>query len=122
MLSVAIGALQMMLGRGQNLDWFSSTEVVAEAVLCGLAFYMFLVHMFTAKKPFIEPAMFVDRNFTIGLLLIFVVGVILLGSLALLTPYLQNLMDYPVLTAGLVLAPRGVGTMVAMMQIGREHV
>jgi DHA2 family multidrug resistance protein len=119
MLSVAIGALQMMLDRGENLDWFSSGEVVTEAVISGLAFYMFLVHMFTAKKPFIEPGMFVDRNFAIGLLLIFIVGVILLGSLALLTPYLQNLMDYPVLTAGLVLAPRGVGTMAAMMLVGR---
>jgi DHA2 family multidrug resistance protein len=109
----------MMLDRGENLDWFSSTEVVTEAVVSGLAFYLFLVHMFTAKKPFIEPGMFVDRNFAIGLLLIFIVGVILLGTLSLMTPYLQNLMDYPVLTAGLVLAPRGIGTMAAMMMVGR---
>jgi DHA2 family multidrug resistance protein len=77
------------------------------------------VQTFTARKPFIDPAIFRDRNFVLGLCFIFVVGIILLASLALITPYLQNLMNYPVLTAGLVLAPRGIGTMVAMMIVGR---
>jgi DHA2 family multidrug resistance protein len=63
--------------------------------------------------------MFADRNFTVGLIFIFTVGIILLATLALLTPYLQNLMGYPVITAGLVLAPRGIGTMIAMMIVGR---
>jgi DHA2 family multidrug resistance protein len=119
MLSIAIGSFQMMLDRGEQLDWFSSTEIVIEAVVAGLAFYLFLVQTFTAKAPFIDPHIFKDRNFTIGLCFIFVVGIILLASLALITPYLQNLMGYPVLTAGLVLAPRGMGTMVAMMVVGR---
>jgi MFS transporter, DHA2 family, multidrug resistance protein len=119
MLSIAIGSFQMMLDRGEQLDWFSSSEIVIEAVLAGLAFYLFLVQTFTVRDPFIDPAIFKDRNFTIGLCFIFVVGIILLASLALITPYLQNLMNYPVLTAGLVLAPRGVGTMVAMMIVGR---
>jgi DHA2 family multidrug resistance protein len=119
MLSIAIGSFQMMLDRGEQLDWFSSTEIVIEGVVAALAFYLFLVQTFTAKAPFIDPHIFKDRNFTIGLCFIFVVGIILLASLALITPYLQNLMGYPVLTAGLVLAPRGVGTMVAMMIVGR---
>ena len=119
MLSIAIGSFQMMLDRGEQLDWFSSTEIVIEAVVAALAFYLFLVQTFTAKAPFIDPHIFKDRNFTIGLCFIFVVGIILLASLALITPYLQNLMGYPVLTAGLVLAPRGMGTMVAMMVVGR---
>jgi len=119
MLSIAIGSFQMMLDRGEQLDWFSSTEIVIEAVVAPLAFYLFLVQTFTAKAPFIDPHIFKDRNFTIGLCFIFVVGIILLASLALITPYLQNLMGYPVLTAGLVLAPRGIGTMVAMMVVGR---
>ncbi|MBN9280510.1 MAG: MFS transporter, partial [Hyphomicrobium sp.] len=88
-------------------------------VVAGLALYMFLVHTFTAEEPFIDPRMFNDRNFSLGLALIFMVGIILLATLALLTPYLQNLMGYPVLTAGMVLAPRGMGTMVAMMLVGR---
>jgi DHA2 family multidrug resistance protein len=119
MLSLAIGSFQMMLDRGEQLDWFSSTEIMVEAVVAALAFYLFIVQTFTVKQPFIDPAIFKDRNFTIGLCFIFVVGIILLASLALITPYLQNLMGYPVITAGMVLAPRGIGTMVAMMIVGR---
>ncbi len=119
MLSIAIGSFQMMLDRGEQLDWFSSTEIVIEAVLAALAFYLFLVQTFTVKQPFIDPAIFKDRNLSVGLCFIFVVGIILLASLALITPYLQNLMGYPVITAGMVLAPRGIGTMFAMMLVGR---
>jgi MFS transporter, DHA2 family, multidrug resistance protein len=119
MLSIALGSFQMMLDRGEQLDWFSSTEIVIEAVLAGLAFYLFVVQTFTVREPFIDPRIFKDRNFSVGLCFIFVVGIILLASLALITPYLQNLMGYPVVTAGIVLAPRGVGTMVAMMIVGR---
>jgi DHA2 family multidrug resistance protein len=118
-LSISIGALQMMLDRGEQLDWFSSGEIVAEAAISGLALYLFLVHTFTTDRPFIAPRLFRDRNYTTGLVFIFVVGIILLATLALMTPFLQNLMGYPVLTAGLVMAPRGVGTMLAMMVVGR---
>jgi len=119
LLSLSIGALQMMLDRGESQDWFTSTEIVVEAVLAGLFLYMFLVHMFTAREPFLEPALFRDRNLAVGLFLIFMVGVILLATLALLPPFLQNLMGFPVLTTGYVLAPRGVGTMIAMIIVGR---
>lgn len=119
LLSLAIGALQMMLDRGESQDWFSSYEILIETVLAGVAMYMFLVHMFTAKNPFLEPGLFKDRNFAIGLLFIFIVGVVLLATLALLPPFLQNLMGYPVVTAGILLAPRGVGSMFAMMLVGR---
>src|SRR3954470_16978305 len=118
-LSLGIGGLQMMLDRGEQLDWFSSTEIVVEAALMALGFYLFLVQTFTAERPFIDPRIFRDRNFAVGLMFIFVIGIILLATLALLTPYLQNLMGYPVLTAGLILAPRGMGTMLAMMICGR---
>jgi DHA2 family multidrug resistance protein len=118
-LGLAIGALQMLLDRGEQLDWFSSTEIIFETALACLAAYLFVVHTFTSDRPFINPQMFRDRNFSIGLVFIFIVGIILLATLALLTPYLQNLMGYPVLTTGLVLAPRGLGTMVAMMLVGR---
>ncbi len=119
LLSLAIGALQLMLDRGQTLDWFASAEIVAEAMLAGIALYMFLVHILTAERPFLEPALFRDRNFSTGLLLIFVVGVILLATLVLLPLFLQNLMGYPVLTTGLALAPRGLGSMAAMVMVGR---
>jgi DHA2 family multidrug resistance protein len=118
-LSIALAALQMLLDRGEQLDWFGSTEIVIEAVLSGLFFYIFLVHIFTAERPFISPRLFVDRNFSIGLVFITAVGVVLYGTLALLPPLLQNLLGYPVFTAGLLMAPRGVGTMIAMFVVGR---
>jgi len=77
------------------------------------------VHMLTAKKPFISPAMFVDRNFVAGMLIMFTVGLVLLSSAALLPGYLQRLGGYSVTEAGLLMAPRGIGTMVAMLIAGR---
>src|SRR5262245_42681104 len=119
LLALAIGSFQMMLDRGENLDWFSSAEILIEAGLAATAFYMFVVHMLTSNNPFIDPKIFADRNFSIGLIAIFVVGIILLATMALLTPFLQQVLDYPVLTAGLVMAARGIGTMVAMMMVAR---
>lgn len=119
LLALAIGALQLMLDRGNSEDWFGSQEIVIEAVIAGLAGYVFLVHMFTAQKPFIEPGLFKDRNFAAGILLIFVVGVMLLATMALLPPFLQSLLGFPVLTTGYVIAPRGIGTMLAMVAVGR---
>lgn len=119
LLSIAIGGLQLFLDRGQSQDWFSSTEIIVEATVAGLGLYMFIVHMLTHRTPFIEPGLFRDRNLVIGLTFIFVIGIILLSTLALLPPFLQNLMGYPVVTTGLVLAPRGIGSMAAMLMVGR---
>jgi DHA2 family multidrug resistance protein len=118
-LSLGIGALQLLLDRGERLDWFASREIQLEAALCMLGFYLFTVHSLTASDPFIDLALFRDRNYVIGIMLIFIVGVVLLATLSLLTPYLERLMNYPVLTAGLALAPRGVGTMAAMLLAGQ---
>ncbi len=109
----------MMLDRGEQLDWFGSTEIIAEAAIAALALYLFLVQMFTTWHPFVSPQLFKDRNFVTGLIFIFLIGIILLATLALLTPFVQNLMGYPVVTAGMVMAPRGVGTMLAMLVVGR---
>ena len=119
MLSLSIGALQMLLDRGQLLDWFASLEIIIEALLAGFALYLFVVHIFTHDQPFIEPGLFRDRNFSVGLVMIFVVGLILLTTMALLPPFLQSLLGYPVIDVGFLLAPRGMGTMVAMMLVGR---
>ncbi len=118
-LSLAIGSFQMMLDRGETLDWFSSGEIILEACIAGLCFYIFLVQFFLAPRPFLSPKLFADRNFTVGALLYAIMGLIMYASLALLAPYLQTLMDYPVLTAGVVLAPRGAGLMVAALICGR---
>jgi MFS transporter, DHA2 family, multidrug resistance protein len=118
-LSVAIAAMQVFLDRGAQLDWFSSFEILIEATVCVSAFYIFLVHTFSAKDSFVNPKLFLDRNFSVGMLFIFIVGVTYLASMSLLTPYLQTLMGYPVVTAGLVMGPRGLGTMACMFLVGR---
>ena len=118
-LSLAIGTFQMMLDRGETLDWFKSREVMLEAMVAGLAFYLFVAHIFTHDEPFIEPGLFKDRNFSVGLVFIFIVGIVLLATMALLPPFIQNLMGYPVIDVGLLMAPRGIGTMVAMMTVGK---
>ena len=119
-LSFAIGSFQLMLDRGQLKDWFSSTEIWIEAIVAGLGFYLFVVHMLTTSKPaFVSPALFKDRNFVTGNVFIFVVGVVLFATLALLPPLLQDLLNYPVVLTGLVTAPRGIGTLAAMFIVGR---
>ncbi len=126
-LGLAVGAFQMLLDRGEQLDWFASTEIWVEAALAACAFWIFAVHIATAHgavrqggtEPFIDPTLLRDRNFVASLVLIFVVGVILLATMALLPPLLQHLMGYPTMTTGLVLAPRGVGTMISMLVVGQ---
>jgi DHA2 family multidrug resistance protein len=118
-LSLAIGAFQTMLDRGETLDWFASNEIIAEACLAGVGFYLFLVQFSLAPKPFLSPKLFTDRNFAVGITLYFTMGLIMYATLALLAPYLQTLMDYPVVTAGIVLAPRGAGLMLAALVCGR---
>jgi DHA2 family multidrug resistance protein len=118
-LSLGVGALQMMLDRGELKDWFSSTEVIVEAALAGFGFYFFIVRMVTAKHPFLSLALFKDRNFVTGNVFIFIVGIILFATLVLIPPLFQGLMNYPVVTTGLIMAPRGVGTMASMVMVGR---
>ena len=119
LLSLTIASLQIFLDRGEQLDWFSSGEIQIEALIAACAFYLFIVHTFTADKPFVKPKLFLDRNFAVGMAFIFVVGVTYLASMALMTPYLQTLMGYPIVTAGLVMGPRGIGTMVSMFVVGK---
>jgi MFS transporter, DHA2 family, multidrug resistance protein len=119
MLAIACGAFQVMLDRGQELDWFTSREIIAAAVIAGLGLYLFVVHMVTASKPFLSPALFRDRNFSSGMVMVFCVSSVLLSTSALLAPYLQNLAGYPVLTAGWAMAPRGLGTILSMYVASR---
>ena len=119
-LSFALGALQMMLDRGPLKDWFGATEIWIEATIAALGFYLFAVHTATARAhPFISPSLFRDRNFLTGNVFVFVVGVVLFATLALLPPLLQAHMGYPVLLTGIVTAPRGVGTLLSMLIVGR---
>jgi DHA2 family multidrug resistance protein len=118
-LSLGIGALQMMLDRGQEQGWFESGEIVIEAILTVVGFYFFLVDSFTSKRPFIALRIFHDWNFSIALIFMFLIGIILLATMALVTPFIQNLLGYPVLSSGYLLGTRGIGTFFAMMMVGR---
>jgi MFS transporter, DHA2 family, multidrug resistance protein len=118
-LSLGLAGLQMMLDRGELKDWFGSSEIWFEAAAAALGFYLFIVHTLTAERSFLNRELMKDRNFVTGLFFIFLVGIILYATLALMPPMLQDLMNYPVVTTGLVTAPRGVGTMIAMILVGR---
>ncbi len=116
---MGLASLQLVLDRGTDQGWFGSGEIIAEALIAGIGVYLFLAHMMTAIKPFIPPGIFADRNFLFGLILMFELGAVLLASSALLPPFLQNLAGLSVYQTGMLMAPRGFGTMFAMMFAGR---
>ena len=118
-LSIAIATFQVLLDRGEQLDWLGSGEIVTEAIVAASAFYLFIVHTFTAPAPFLKPRLLRDRNFLAGTLFTMIQGLTYYASLALLPTYLQHLMNYPVVTAGLVLGPQGMGTMASMLLAGK---
>jgi len=119
-LSLGVGLLQLFLDRGEQLDWFSSIEIRAEMIASALAFAFFSVHTWTSLgNSFFNRALLRDRNFVIGITLAFIVGMILYANMALQPSLLQGLMNYPIVFTGIVMAPRGIGTMFAMMVVGR---
>ncbi len=118
-LSIGLLAFQVMLDRGQQIDWFDSWEVRIEAMLAAAAFWVFGVHTFAKGDGILNMALIRDRNCATGFVFIFIVGMMMVATTALLPPMLQGLFGYPVLTTGMVLAPRGLGTMFGMMLMGQ---
>jgi DHA2 family multidrug resistance protein len=119
-LSLGVGALQLMLDRGELKDWFHSSEIWIETAVAGLGFYLFTVHTITTdERSFLNRDLLTSPNFVAGTLLMFSVGLIMTGTLALTPTMLQHLMNYPAITTGLVTTPRGFGVMVAMLLVGR---
>jgi DHA2 family multidrug resistance protein len=118
-LGTAIGSLQMMLDRGTMLDWFASKEIIIELVVGALAFYLFIVHMFTAPSSLLSRAAFKDLNYVIGLTIAFVVFLVGFGTNAIVPTMLQSLIGYPVVTAGILMVPRSVGGFFSMVLAGR---
>jgi DHA2 family multidrug resistance protein len=118
-LAIGIGALQIALDRGEQLGWLESGEIVAEFIVSIAGFYYFFAHSFTTSTPFIQFAIFKDKNFVGGCVFMAVMGLVLFSTMALSSPYLQNVIGYPIITAGILLATRGCGTFVAMMLVGR---
>ena len=118
-LSLGIGSLQMMLDRGEQLGWFKSPEIWIEMILAIIGFYFFLADCLTSARPFISVRIFKDWNFSIALVFMFLVGIMLLASMALVTPFIQNLLGYPVFSSGFLLGTRGIGTFIGMFLVGR---
>jgi DHA2 family multidrug resistance protein len=118
-LAVGIGSLQLLLDRGEQVSWFGATEVWIEAIVATTGFYYFLAHSLTTPEPFVRFEMFKDRNFISGCVFMLVIGVVLFGTMALVTPFMQNLLGYPIQTAGFLLGSRGIGTLLTMLAAPR---
>jgi DHA2 family multidrug resistance protein len=118
-LSIVIACLQLIMDRGEQKDWFSSLEIqIYVAMILGAA-WVYVVHSMRTAHPFLSPGMLRDRNLQLGLFFMFATGLILLATMALLPPFMQNLMGYSVIDVGYTLAPRGIGTLMAMMCVSR---
>jgi DHA2 family multidrug resistance protein len=116
-LSGAIVAIQLILDRGQRYDWFESTEIIALAFAGVLAFWVFVVHCLTVREPFLNPRLLLDRNFSIGILLAFVMGMLNFTSLTLFPTLLHDLRGYPDDAIGTLIAARGMGNWAAFLVI-----
>ena len=119
LLALAVASLQMLLDRGQHVDWFEAREIQLYAIGSILALYLFIIHNLTSDQHFLSPALMRDRNFVTGTVFIFFIGIVLLATMALLPTFLQQWKGYPVMTTGMVLMPRGVGTMLTMWLVAR---
>lgn len=111
MLSAALAGLQLMLDRGERAGWFSSAEIVAWAAVAALGLYLFIAHTLTARRPFLDPRLLRERNFALGLALIFVFGMLNFTPMTMLPPMLKGVAGYPDSVIGWVLGARGMGTM-----------
>ena len=118
-LAIGIGSLQIALDRGEDQGWLESSEIIIEFIIAAIGFYYFFAHSLTTARPFVRFELFKDKNFVGGCVFMIVMGLVLYSTMALASPYLQNVIGYPIITAGMLLATRGCGTFVAMMIVGR---
>jgi DHA2 family multidrug resistance protein len=118
MLAVGIGALQLVLDKGQEEDWFASHWMLGFAVLAAIALLAFIVRELRAEHPVVDIRVFKVRTYATGVFLMTVMGFVLYGSLVLLPIMLQTLLGYPSFQAGIAMAPRGIGSFIAMPVVG----
>ena len=116
---VGVIGLQMLLDRGERMEWFNSAEISAEAAASGLGFYLFLAHVLTTKDHFLDKALFKDRNFVLSTIMYFALGFVLLPTIALTSPMLDELLNYPPDTTGYMAIPRSVALVGALILAGR---
>jgi DHA2 family multidrug resistance protein len=118
MLAVGIGALQIVLDKGQEEDWFSSRMITALAIVSAVTIIALIIHELTTDDPVVDLRVFKARSYAVGVFLMTVVGFVLYGSMVLLPIMLQTLLGYPPLQAGIAMAPRGVGSFFMMPATG----
>ena len=117
-LSVAIGAMQLILSRGQRLDWYESTEIIVETFVGIVAFWIFAVHSLTAKQPFLNPKHLINRNYVLGLVLVTIYGMLNFTPMVLLPPLLREHAGFPDTVVGVIIAARGIGGMIGFLVAG----
>ena len=108
-LAIAIGATQLLLDRGARLDWFQSPEILIEAGIAAIAIYVLIVHSLSSARPFLDPRLLLDRNYALGLVFVFVMGMLSYTPMVLFPPLLQEMRGYPDSVVGTLLAARGIG-------------
>jgi DHA2 family multidrug resistance protein len=116
-LSVAVACIQLILDRGGQLGWFTSTEIVVEAILAGIAAWIFITHSLTTPKPLLDPRLLINRNFSVGLGIALIFGALFVTPMVLLPVLLQQLRDIPEFTVALLIAARGVGTLISQVMM-----
>jgi DHA2 family multidrug resistance protein len=119
MMAVALGMLQLVLDKGQEEDWFSSSLITWAALVSVVTFVAFVIWELRSKDPIVNLRILTNRNFAVGTALMTVLGVVLYGTIALLPLFLQTLMGYPALQSGLAVSPRGIGSIASMIIVGR---
>ncbi|MGJ7516742.1 DHA2 family efflux MFS transporter permease subunit [Pseudomonas baetica] len=117
--TLAMISLQMLLDRGERMDWFDSPEIWIEALTCGLGSYLFLVHVLTRKVHFFNKRLLRDRNYVLSTIIFFAIGFVLLSTMALTSPMLDEILGYPPDTTGALTLPRGAGMVGAFLLAGR---
>jgi DHA2 family multidrug resistance protein len=118
LLVVGIGALQIVLDRGQEDDWFGSRRILLMTIVAAVGLVAFLLREIYARNPVVHLRVFKERTYAAGVFLMTVLGFVLYGSLLLLPIFLQTLLGYPALDAGLAMAPRGLGSFLMMPVVG----
>lgn len=118
-IGLSLAGLQFLLDRGEAEGWFDSNFILLNAAVVCVAFYLFIAHSLTTDNPFISPGIFADRNFVLGLIFMFLLGALVLSMNVIMPLFLQNARGFPILTAAMVMVPRGLGTMFGLILAGR---
>jgi len=119
LMALGLGTLQLVLDKGQEEDWFSSSLITAAVIFTAIALIAFVIWELFTKEPIVDLRVLKNRNFTVGTCIMTVMGIVLYGTIALLPLFLQTLLGYPALQSGMAVSPRGFGSIASMILVGR---